>query len=85
VNNDKWQMMIKNYWPLLESFEFYGELWHLTSTDFDEIYPHLLSFQNDSFWIERKIEFQTDFYQDKNSIHLILYSNPYPDEKFSNQ
>ncbi len=85
VNNDQWQMIINNYWPLLTSFQFYGELWHLTSTDFDEIYPQLLAFQNDSFWIERKIEFLTDFYQDKNSLHLIFYTNPYLDEKFSNQ
>jgi hypothetical protein len=85
VNSDKWQMIINNYWPLLKTFQFYSELWHLTSTDFDEIYPQLLSFKNNSFWIERQIKFQTDFYQDKNDLHLIFYSNPYPNETFSNQ
>ncbi|CAF4483309.1 unnamed protein product [Rotaria socialis] len=85
VNSDKWQMIISNYWPLLTKFQFYSELWYLTSVDLDELYPHLLSFKNDSFWIERQIGFVADFYQDKNDLHLIFYSNPYPDEKFSNQ
>lgn len=85
VNNDKWQMIIKNYWPLLKKFYFYSELWHLNSIDFDEIYPQLFSFKNDFFWIERHIEFIIDFYQDKKDFHLIFYTNPYPNETFSNQ
>ncbi|CAF3474740.1 unnamed protein product [Rotaria sp. Silwood1] len=85
VNSDKWQMIINNYWPLLKKFQLYSELWHLTSADFDELYPQLLSFKTNSFWIERQIRFITDFYQDKNDLHLIFYSNPYPDHKFSNQ
>ncbi|CAM4851495.1 unnamed protein product, partial [Rotaria magnacalcarata] len=28
---DKWQMIIRNYWPLLTKFQFYSELWYLTS------------------------------------------------------
>ena len=78
-------MIIDSYWPLLRKFQFYSELWHLTSADFDELYPQLLSFKNNSFWIERQIRFLSDFYQDKNDLHLIFYSNPYPDQKFSNQ
>ncbi|CAF3838134.1 unnamed protein product [Rotaria sordida] len=85
VNSDKWEMIISNYWPLLKKFQLYSELWHLTSADFDELYPQLLLFKNNSFWIERQIRFTTDFYQDKNDLHLIFYSNPYPDQKFSNQ
>ncbi|CAF4599591.1 unnamed protein product, partial [Rotaria sp. Silwood1] len=77
--------IINNYWPLLKKFQLYSELWHLTSADFDELYPQLLSFKTNSFWIERQIRFITDFYQDKNDLHLIFYSNPYPDHKFSNQ
>ncbi|CAF2874563.1 unnamed protein product [Rotaria sp. Silwood2] len=85
VNSDKWQMIISSYWPLLKKFQLYSELWHLTSVDFDELYPELLLFKNNSFWIERQIRFVTDFYQDKNDLHLIFYSSPYPDKKFSNQ
>jgi len=63
----------------------YSEIWHLTATDIDELYPQLLLFKTDSFWIERKIKFTTDFYKDKNDFHLIFYSNPYSDRKFSNE
>ncbi|CAF3689916.1 unnamed protein product [Adineta steineri] len=52
VNNDKWQMIISNYWPLLKKFHIYSELWHLTPIDFDELCPQLFSFRNDSFWSE---------------------------------
>ena len=85
VNNDQWQIVIENYWSNLKQFQLYSELWHLTPNDFDEISPQLIGFENDAFWIERKIEFRWDFYQDENSIHCIFYSLPYPDEKFSNQ
>lgn len=85
VNSDKWQMIISTYWPMLQKFSLYSELWYLTSTDFDELYPHLLSFKTNPFWIERQINFVTDFYKDKNDLHLIFYSSPYPDQKFTNQ
>lgn len=85
VNNDQWQMMIESYWPNLKGFQLYSELWYLTPSDFDEISPQLIGFETDAFWIERKIEFRWDFYQDESSIHCIFYSLPYPDEKFSNQ
>ena len=78
-------MIINSYWPLLKNFQFYSELWHLTSTDLDELQPQLSSFRNNPFWIERQIRFITDFYQDKNNLHLIFYTDPYPDQQFSNQ
>ncbi|CAF1268055.1 unnamed protein product [Adineta ricciae] len=85
VNSDKWQMIIGNYWPLLEKFEIYSELWHLTPFDIDELYPQLWAFRNHSFWVERQMQFIVDFYQDKSDFNLIFYSSPYQDEKFSNQ
>ncbi|UJR37017.1 hypothetical protein I4U23_029724 [Adineta vaga] len=85
VNSNKWQMIIQNYWPLLKTFELYCELWHLTPFDIDELYPQLWSFRNNTFWIERQMKFIIDFYQDKSDFHLIFYSNPYSDEKYSNQ
>jgi hypothetical protein len=85
VNSGKWQMIINTYWSLLKKFQLYSELWHLTGKDLDELYPQLLSFKNDSFWTERQIRFVTDFYEDKTDLHLVFYSDPYPDQNFSNQ
>lgn len=77
--------MIENHWSNLKHFQLYSELWHLTSNDFDEISSQLIAFESNAFWIERKIEFQCDFYRDDQSIHCLFYSLPYPDEKYSNQ
>ena len=78
-------MIIDSYWPLLKKFQIYSELCHLTSVDLNELYPQLLLFKNNPFWIERQMRFVTDFYQDKNNLRLIFYSDPYPDMKFSKQ
>lgn len=85
VNSDQWQLVIQTYWSQLKQFQLYSELWYLTSIDCDEIYPQLLAFENDIFWLERQLTFRSDFYQDADSLHCIFYSIPYLDQKFSNQ
>lgn len=78
-------MIISTCWPFLKQFQLYSELWYITEDDFDDLYPQLVSFKKNPFWIERQITFSTDFYRDKNNLHLIFYSNPYPDKKYTNQ